>query len=296
MAYVTEENLTDVVLERWKAIPDPRLREVMQSLIKHLHGFVREIEPTGPEWFAAIDWLTRTGKMCDEKRQEFILSSDVFGVSMLVDAINNRLQTGATPTTVEGPFHIPDSPEFGTGENMAEGAPGIPCFVTGTVRDLDGVPVKGAALDVWQTDGEGIYEAQKGIDDPWMRGVFRTGADGKYLLRTVAPIGYTIPMDGTVGALMAKTEISHMRPAHIHFALTAPGHHTVITHLFQKGDPWIDTDVVYGVKEPLITEFHKQPAGAKAPNGETIDEPFYVVNYDFVLQKASKAQLKGAAS
>lgn len=296
MAYVTEENLTDVVLERWKAIPDPRLREVMQSLIKHLHGFVREIEPTGPEWFAAIDFLTKTGKLCDEKRQEFILCSDVFGVSMLVDAINNRLQTGATPTTVEGPFHIPNSPEFGTGENMAEGAPGVPCFVTGTVRDLDGQPVKGAMLDVWQTDGEGIYEAQKGIEEPWMRGVFRTGADGRYCLRTVAPIGYTIPMDGTVGALMAKTEISHMRPAHIHFALTAPGHHTVVTHLFQKGDPWIDTDVVYGVKEPLITDFHKQPAGAKAPNGETINEPFYTVNYDFVLQKASKAQLKGAAS
>lgn len=296
MAYVTEQNLTDVVLERWKAIPDPRLRRVMASLIKHLHGFVREVEPTGKEWFAAIDWLTRTGKMCDEKRQEFILASDVLGVSMLVDAINNRLTTGATPTTVEGPFHIPDSPEFGTGENMAKEAPGIPCFVTGTVRDLDGAPVKGAALDVWQTDGEGVYEAQQDHHDVWMRGVFRTGADGSYCLRTVAPIGYTIPMDGTVGELMARTDISHMRPAHIHFAVTAPGHHPVITHLFQKGDPHIETDVVYGVKEPLITDFHKKPAGAKAPNGETVNEPFYEVHYDFVLQKTSKSQLKGAAS
>ena len=289
MPYVTEQNLTDLVLKRWQDIPDPRLREIMQSLITHMHAFVRDIEPTGEEWFKAIDWLTRTGKMSDNKRQEMILFSDVMGVSMLVDAINHRLPDGATPSTVEGPFHVADAPEIAHGGNMATGAPGIPCFVTGIVRGLDGKAVGNAMLDLWQTDGEGLYESQRDTSEPWMRGIFRSQPDGSYVLRTVAPIAYTIPMDGTVGELVAKTKISHMRPAHIHFAVSAAGYHTVTTHLFQKGDPFIDTDVVYGVKEPLIVDFTKK-SGGKAPNGEMLNEPFYLVHYDFVLQKAAKAQ------
>jgi hydroxyquinol 1,2-dioxygenase len=289
MSYITEENLTDIVLKRWQDIPDPRLKEIMQSLIKHLHAFVRDIEPTGAEWFKAIEWITRTGKMSDNKRQEVILFSDVMGVSMLVDAINNRLQSGATPTTVEGPFHVADAPEIANGGNMAKGAPGIPTFVSGTVRGLDGTPIAGALLDLWQTDGEGLYESQRGTTEPWMRGIYHSQTDGSYVVRTVAPIAYTIPMDGTVGELMEKTEISHMRPAHIHFAVEAPGYHKVTTHLFQKGDKFIDSDVVYGVKEPLIVEFTKK-SGGKAPNGETVDGPFYVVEYDFVLQKQAKAR------
>jgi hydroxyquinol 1,2-dioxygenase len=288
MPYVNEQNLTDVVLERWKNIPDARLRQIMGSLIKHLHGFVRDIEPTEAEWATAIDFLTRTGKMCDDKRQEFILFSDVMGVSMLVDALNHRLASGATPTTVEGPFHIPDAPQLANGGDMAKGAPGIPCFVTGKVRDLDGKPVGGAKLDLWQTDGEGFYEAQRDVTEPWMRGLYRSQPDGSYVIRTVAPIGYTIPMDGPVGELMKKTAISHMRPAHIHFCLEAPGYHRVVTHLFQRGCPYIETDVVYGVKEPLIVDFVKKPAGT-APGGEKVDTPFYVINYDFVLQKSAKA-------
>jgi hydroxyquinol 1,2-dioxygenase len=289
MPYVTEENLTDIVLKRWQDIPDPRLKEVMQSLIKHLHAFVREIEPSNAEWFKAIDFVTRTGKMCDDKRQEVILFSDVMGVSMLVDAINNRLPSGATPTTVEGPFHIADAPDLANGDNMAEGAPGIPTFVVGKVRSLDGKPVANAVLDLWQTDGEGLYESQKGIDEPWMRGLYHSQADGSFVVRTVAPIAYTIPMDGTVGELVSKTRISHYRPAHIHFAVEAPGYHKVVTHLFQQGDTYIDTDVVYGVKEPLIVDFVKRPPG-KAPNGETMTEPYYEVHYDFVLQREAKAQ------
>jgi hydroxyquinol 1,2-dioxygenase len=289
MPYVTEENLTDIVRERWKNIPDPRLREVMGALIKHLHAFVREIEPTQPEWAAGIDFLTRIGKICDDKRQEFILFSDVMGVSMLVDALNNRLASGATPTTVEGPFHVADAPPMANGADMAKGAPGIPCFVVGKVRDLDGKPVGNATLDLWQTDGEGLYEAQRDVTEPWMRGLYRSQPDGSYVVRTVAPIGYTIPMDGPIGALVKKTNISPMRPAHIHFCIETPGHHRVVTHLFQRGCQYIDTDVVYGVKEPLIVDFVQKPAGSKAPTGETINEPFYVVNYDFVLQKLAKA-------
>jgi hydroxyquinol 1,2-dioxygenase len=224
--------------------------------------------------------------MCTDKRQEFILASDVLGVSMLVDSINHRVPTGATPTTVEGPFHVADAPELADGADMAKGCPGIPCFITGKVWGLDGAPVAGATLDLWQTDGEGFYEAQRDVTEPWMRGLYHTRPDGSYVVRTVAPIAYTIPMDGTIGELMRHTDISHMRPAHIHFCVTAPGYHRLVTHLFQRGDEFIDTDVVYGVKEPLIVEFQKRPAGSKAPNGETVDTDFYVVNYDFVLDRA----------
>jgi hydroxyquinol 1,2-dioxygenase len=288
MPYVTEENLTDVALERWKDIPDARLRQIMQSLIRHLHGFVRDIEPTQQEWATAIDWLTRTGQICSQKRQEFILTSDVLGVSMLVDAINHRRPSAATPSTVEGPFHVPNAPSIANGGDMAQGAPGITCFVTGSVRGLDGEPVAGAVLDLWQTDGEGLYEDQRETQGPWMRGLYRTQPDGSYVIRTVAPIAYTIPMDGTVGELMNRTNISHMRPAHIHFAITAPGYHGCVTHLFQRGDEFIDSDVVYGVKEPLIVDFVTKPPG-KAPTGEMMSTPFYEVRYDFALQKKAEA-------
>ena len=284
----SEDRITETVLKSFANTPNPRLHLLMTSLVTHLHAFIRDVEPTEAEWFAAIDVLTRTGKMCDDKRQEFILFSDVMGVSMLVDAINHRLDSGATPTTVEGPFHVPNSPVIANGGDMAKGAPGIPCFVVGRVRDLDGKAVAGAKLDLWQTDGDGLYESQRDVTEPWMRGLFRSQPDGSYVIRTVAPIGYTIPMDGPVGELMQKTDISHMRPAHIHFCLEAPGYHRVVTHLFQRGCPYIETDVVYGVKAPLIVDFVKQPAGT-APNGEKVDTPFYVINYDFVLQKAAKA-------
>jgi hydroxyquinol 1,2-dioxygenase len=294
MPYVTEKTLTDVALERWSDIPDPRLRQIMASLVKHVHAFVRDIEPNEAEWAAAIDFLTRTGRLCSDKRQEFILLSDVLGVSMLVNAINHRRPSGATPSTVEGPFHVPDAPTMDNGANMAANSPGIACFVNGTVRGLSGEPVGGATLDLWQTDGEGFYESQReGIDGAWMRGLYRTQGDGSYLIRTVAPIAYTIPMDGTIGELMSRTNMSHMRPAHIHFAVAAPGYHGLVTHLFQSGDEFIDDDVVYGVKEPLIVAFQKMPAGSKAPSGELMNEPFYVVHYDFVLEK--KAQAAAAA-
>jgi len=288
MAYPSEEKHTKAVLKRWEDIPDPRLREVMQSALKHLHAFVSEVRPSGAEWFKAIEFLTQTGQKCDDKRQEFILLSDTMGVSMLVDEINNRRVAGATPSTVEGPFHIPDAPEVAHGASMAGSAPGIPCFVSGTVRGLDGRPVAGAVLDLWQTDGEGLYEEQRRTAEPWMRGIYKTQPDGSYSIRTVAPISYTIPMDGPVGAFFNRTDMSHMRPAHIHFAISAPGFHYLVTHLFQKGDEFIQNDVVYGVKAPLIVEFVKKPPG-KAPTGEAVNTPFYEVKYDFVLQQGAEA-------
>jgi hydroxyquinol 1,2-dioxygenase len=293
MAYPSEEKHTKAVLKRWEDIPDPRLREVMQSAIKHLHAFVSEVRPSGAEWFKAIEFLTQTGQKCDDKRQEFILLSDTMGVSMLVDEINNRRVAGATPSTVEGPFHIPDAPEVAHGASMAGSAPGIPCFVSGTVRGLDGKPIAGAVLDLWQTDGEGLYEEQRRTTEPWMRGIYKSQADGSYSVRTVAPISYTIPMDGPVGAFFNRTDMSHMRPAHIHFAISAPGFHYLVTHLFQKGDEFIQNDVVYGVKDALIVEFVKKPPG-KASNGEMVDTPFYEVKYDFVLEEQKQAALAAA--
>lgn len=289
MPYVTEATLTDIAMDRWSNIPDARLRQVMVAAVKHLHAFVREVEPTKEEWFTAVDWLTRIGQKSDEKRQEMILASDVLGVSMLVDAINNRRPSGATPSTVEGPFHIPNAPEIANGENVTEGAPGEPCLVTGTIKGLNGEPIAGATIDIWQTDGDGLYEAQRETDHPYMRGVYRSQADGSYIVRTVAPIGYTIPMDGPIGELMTRTTISHFRPAHIHFAVSAPGYHSLVTHLFVAGDEYIETDVVYGVKKELIAQFQQKPAGT-AINGEKIATPYFQVNYDFVLEKQVKAK------
>jgi len=217
MQCATEENLTDLALRRWEACHSPRLREIMQSLVKHLHGFVREVDLKEDEWLAAMNWLAKTGQLSSEKRHEFILLSDVLGVSMLVDAINHRFPTGATPSTVMGPFHIENSPELPMGADLGAGLAGTACYVVGTIRDLSGKPIAGAKLDVWQADADGMYESQLGKEEPFLRAVFRTGPDGKYLIRTIAPPGYSIPMDGTVGDLMRETDISHFRPAHIHF-------------------------------------------------------------------------------
>ena len=285
MPYATEENLTDLALKQWEACRSPRLRQIMQSLIKHMHGFVREVDLKEDEWLAAMIWLARTGKMSTDKRNEFILFSDVLGVSMLVDAVNHRFPSGATPSTVMGPFHIEGSPEMPMGSDMAEGYEGETCFLVGSVRDLDGKPIEGAQLDIWQADAEGMYEAQLGKAEPYLRGIFHTGPDGKYVIRTVAPPGYSIPMDGTVGELLKQTDISHYRPAHIHFLISAPGYHTLVTHLFKKDTRYINSDVVFGVKEPLIAEFKQQPAG-KTPTGEISSKPFVIVNYDFTLSKS----------
>jgi len=289
MPYVTESNITDIVLDRWRTVPDPRLRRIMQSMIEHLHAFVRDIEPSEQEWMAAIEWLTRTGKLSTDKRQEFILASDVVGVSMLVDCINHRLSGAATPTTVTGPFHVHDSPDFADGADIARGAPGELCYVAGSVSDLMGKPIAGATLDIWQADGDGLYDAQHGGDEPWMRGIFKSDANGRFVVQTVLPVPYAIPMDGSVGELMTRTDISPMRPSHIHFLIEAPGHTRLITHLFRKSCPYIETDVVYGVKAPLIAEFRRMPAGSTTPTGTIASQPFWLLEYDFALQPMSRA-------
>jgi hydroxyquinol 1,2-dioxygenase len=279
---VTEENITDLAAQRWGTAHDPRLSEVMTSLVRHLHDFAREVRLTEDEWMAAIQWLARTGQMCDEKRQEFILASDVLGLSMLVVQMNHRFDGRATPATVLGPFHIEGSPELEYGGDMAAGIEGETLYVHGTVRGLDGMPVPNAVLDVWQADAAGAYEAQLEVDEARLRGKFTSRDDGTYCVRTIAPKGYTIPMDGTVGDLIGRTDISHFRPAHVHFLVTAPGFRPLITHLFQQGAPYLDSDVVFGTKGALIVPFEQHEAHP-APDG-SVDGPWTGAAYDFVLQ------------
>jgi hydroxyquinol 1,2-dioxygenase len=257
----------------------------MTALVRHLHDFAREVRLTEAEWMAAVQWLTATGRISDEKREEFILASDVLGLSMLVVQMNHRLDPQATPATVLGPFHIEGSPELDYAEDMSDGLPGTPLYLHGTVRDLTGAPVGGGVLDVWQADAEGAYEAQiPDVDEARLRAKYTTREDGSYCLRTIAPLGYTIPMDGPVGDLIGRTEISHFRPAHIHFLINVPGYEPLITHLFQQGAPYLDSDVVFGTKQELVVRFDQRDPGP-TPDGGTIDVPWLEARYDFVLQR-----------
>jgi len=284
---VTEDNITELAVERWGTARDPRTAEVMTALVRHLHDFAREVRLTEAEWMAAIQWLTHAGQISDEKREEFILASDVLGLSMLVVQMNHRFGPAATPATVLGPFHIEGSPELDFGEDMADGVPGTPLYVHGTVRDLDGKAVAGGVLDVWQADTEGAYESQlPDVDEARLRAKYTTRADGSYCVRTIAPKGYTIPMDGPVGELISQTEISHFRPAHVHFLINVPGYEPLITHLFQEGAEYLDSDVVFGTKEELVVRFEPREPG-KTPEGGTSAEPWVEARYDFVLQPQS---------
>ena len=284
MQLVTEDNITALAAERWGTARDPRTAQLLSALVRHLHAFAREVRLTEAEWMAAIQWLTRTGQVSDDKREEFILASDVLGLSMLVVQMNHRLDPAATPATVLGPFHIEGSPEFGYGEDMSQGLPGTPLLVHGTVRDLAGNPVPGAVLDIWQADAEGAYESQvPDVDEARLRAKYTTREDGAYCLRTIAPLGYSIPMDGPVGELIHQTEISHFRPAHVHFLINVPGYEPLITHLFQEGADYLDSDVVFGTKQELVVPFEPREPGA-TPDGGTFDRPWLEARYDFVLQ------------
>lgn len=282
---VTEANITDLAARRWGTAHDPRLAEILTSLVRHLHDFARDVRLTEDEWMAAVQWLTRTGQMSDDRRQEFILASDVLGLSMLVVQMNHRFDDRATPATVLGPFHIEGSPEFEYAGDMAAGIAGEPLYIHGAVRDLDGKAVPGAVLDVWQADAEGAYEAQLDVDEARLRGKFASRDDGTYCVRTIAPKGYTIPMDGTVGDLIGRTDISHFRPAHVHFLVTAQGFEPLITHLFQQGAQYLDSDVVFGTKEQLVVPFVRHDTGT-APDGST-SGPWTEAVYDFVVQPVS---------
>jgi len=288
MKEFTEENLADAVIDRMSPQTDPRLHEVMTSLIRHLHSFVREVELNEQEWMQAIEFLTDTGQLCDDSRQEFILLSDTLGVSMLVDAINHRRLRGATENTVLGPFHINGAPVCELGTDISRNIEGgLPAFVSGRVLNEHGAPIAGALLDVWQVRPDRLYDVQD-PESPEMqlRAKFRTDADGRYYFHTIVPVSYPIPDDGSVGRMLTALGREPWRPAHMHFIVSANDYSPVTTHLFVRGDPYLESDAVFGVKKSLIVDFKKTTA-AEAPDGSSMETDFYSAEFDFVLVEAS---------
>lgn len=266
-----EGAITRAVLERLEE--DGRTREVLRALTRHLHAFIREIEPTEAEWHTAIRFLTETGRKCDDRRQEFILLSDTLGATMLIDAINNRKPAGATESSVLGPFYREGAPARANGADLADGAAeGARVLVAGRVTDLDGAPIAGATLDVWQTAPNAEYAAMDpGQPEFNLCGRIEAGADGRYSFRTRKPVSYTIPGDGPVGAMLKAVGRHNWRPAHIHFKVSATGYRTLVTQLFTDDDPYLESDAVFGVKDSLVIHY------APADGGFRVD-------YDFVME------------
>jgi protocatechuate 3,4-dioxygenase beta subunit len=256
-----DHELTDNVIAQFEGTRDERLRQITTSLVRHLHDFVRENEITLEEWRAGIDFLTKTGQKSDDKRQEFILLSDVFGVSMLVDAMNHA-GDGTTESTVLGPFYVEGAPELPNGASIAnEATVGEPVRFYGRVTDAKGAPVAGAQLDVWSTAPNGLYDIQEPEKPQNMRGRFLTGADGRYEFRTAKPVSYPIPNDGPVGNLLVATGRHPYRPAHVHVIVTAEGFAPLTTQLYTRGDAYIDSDAVFAVRDSLIIDYAEAADG-----------------------------------
>jgi len=287
MRDVNEHTITQAVVDRLADTPDPRLKTVVTSLVRHLHDFVRDVEPTFAEWQAAIAFLTRTGQTCDQHRQEFILLSDILGVSMLVDALNHRMPEGATETTVLGPFYVEAAPERQNGADIAGPLEGTPLLVTGSVATVGGQVLAGATVDVWHADDDGAYDVQQldALGGLAGRARFRTDAQGRFHFWTVMPAWYPIPDDGPVGDLLTATGRHPNRPAHLHVMIAAAGCETLITHIFAADSPWLESDAVFGVKTSLIADFAERPAGT-APDGRAMDRSYRHLAYDFGLKPA----------
>lgn len=282
--YFTEDSSAEIVIARNEKARDKRLKQVMEIITRHLHAAVKEIEPTQEEWLKAIMFLTDTGHMCNEWRQEYILLSDVLGVSMLVDAINNRKPSGASESTVLGPFHVDGAPELPLGSNICLDSKGQPMLVKGRILDTGGRPIANARIDVWQANDEGFYDVQqKGIQPDFnLRGVFRSNERGEYWFCGVKPKFYPIPDDGPVGKLLASLGRHPYRPAHLHYIIGAPGFETLITHIFDPDDPYIRSDAVFGVKQSLMAKFQPVDDPARIA-GSGFESPYLEVAHDFVL-------------
>lgn len=284
--YFTEKNSAAVVIGRNARAKNARLKQIMEVVTRKLHEAVKEIGPSQEEWLTAIEFLTKTGQTCNEWRQEWILCSDVLGVSMLVDAINNRKPSGTTETTVLGPFYVSDAPRYESGANICLDGKGQPLLVTGTVKDTEGRPIAGAILDVWQANEDGFYDVQQKGTQPDMnlRGLFKTDADGRFWFCTVMPRYYPIPDDGPVGQLLQALGRHPNRPAHIHFIVGAEGFAPITTHLFDPNCPYLHSDAVFGVKQGLIAKFETVDDPAKARD-LGFPNPFTSVHWDFVLAR-----------
>ncbi|WP_315758509.1 MULTISPECIES: intradiol ring-cleavage dioxygenase [unclassified Bradyrhizobium] len=291
MTQFNEAELTEAVVASFEGTPDPRAKFLLQELVKSLHDYVRRTELTFDEWAAAIDFLTRTGQTCTASRQEFILLSDVLGVSMLVDAINHRDRAGATETTVLGPFYVGEHKVTPHGTDISADLKGEKMFVQGRVTDLSGAPLAGAAVDVWHADDEGFYDSQRPSyesDGPSSRARFITDADGRFFFRTILPCSYPIPTDGPVGRMILETKRHPMRPAHVHFLVDAKGYEPLITHVFVGGDEYLDSDVVFGVKDDLVAQVERR-SDAVMPDGKLAVGPWHFMTYDFRMKPGAGA-------
>lgn len=258
----SHQDLTDQVVASFADAENPRLKQVMQSLVRHLHAFALDVDLSMQEWETAIGFLTATGQMCDDKRQEFILLSDTLGLSMLVDAINHRSIDGATETTVLGPFYVPPLQELPRDSDIAGGAEGTPLYVSSRVISPDGQPLADAWVDVWQADDHGYYDVQKPGQEENLRARFRTDADGQFAFWSIIPTSYPIPTDGPVGKMLKAVGRHPYRPAHVHFMIGKEGYDTLVTHLFIEGDEYLESDAVFGVKPQLIVSLADGEADA----------------------------------
>jgi len=282
-----EEELVERVRASFAGASDDRLREILQSLTTHLHAFVRDVRLSEEEWKTGIAFLTATGHLTDDRRQEFILLSDVLGVSMQVIGVNNQAYADATEATVFGPFFVEDSPLVGLGGDIAAGASGQPCWVEGTVRDTDGRAVSGARIEVWEADADGFYDVQYPDGRTGGRGHLFTDDDGGYRFWAITPTPYPIPHDGPVGELLERVGRSPMRASHLHFLVDAPGYRRLVTHIFVRGDDLLASDSVFGVKESLVKEFAGQPAGTPTPDDRDLgDRSWARTRFDIVLAPA----------
>jgi hydroxyquinol 1,2-dioxygenase len=272
MRNLNQDNVTQAVIASFADAGTPRLQQIMTSLVQHLHAFARDVKLTEEEWFQGIDFLTQCGHITDSKRQEFILLSDVLGLSMLTVAMNTEKPRGCTESTVFGPFHVEGAPRYELGEDIANGANGTPCLVRGTVRDIVGNPIPRAVLDVWQSDENGLYDVQhEGLDQAQARGVLTADGDGAFFFRSILAVPYPIPHDGPVGRMLKATGRHPWRPAHLHFMIKAPGYETLVTHVFRDNSDYLDSDAVFGVRQSLVCEWKEQADGS------------YLLEFDFVL-------------
>jgi hydroxyquinol 1,2-dioxygenase len=279
-----EAELVARVLESFDGTPDPRLKQLMQAAVRHLHAFLREVRLTEAEWEQGIGFLTAAGHITDDRRQEFILLSDTLGASMQTIAINNEAYADATEATVFGPFFVDGAPAVERGGDIAGGAAGQPCWVEGTVADTDGNPVPGARIDVWETDGDGFYDVQYGDDRTAGRAHLFSADDGSYRFWAITPTPYPVPSDGPVGRMLEATGRSPMRASHLHFMVRAVGQRTLVTHIFVRGDEWLTSDSVFGVKESLVKDFAEQPSGTPTPDGRDLaGRTWSKVRFDIVL-------------
>ncbi|VCU71297.1 Hydroxyquinol 1,2-dioxygenase [Pigmentiphaga humi] len=287
MRNLNEDTITQAVLARHANATDARLKTVMTSLVQHLHEFAREVKLTEEEWVAGIEFLTAVGHITDDKRQEFILLSDTLGLSTLVTAMNHRKPDACTEATVFGPFFVEGAPGYELGDDIANGAKGDPCFVRGTVRGVDGTPIGGAVMEVWQADAEGFYDVQYAGDEAHRgRGRIISAPDGSFHFRSILAEAYPIPHDGPVGRMLSALGRHPWRPAHLHFMIKAEGYETLVTHVFRDGDQYLDSDAVFGVRSSLIAQWVRHEPGP-TPDGGASSQPFYTLDFDFVLNPAA---------